>query len=207
MPKPGSVCQQSGGRCRERGLGMLKKAAVLLIVVVVLIVGAYLVWPWERMYFNGCEKRDRAGLTFALRFRPGLMNKDIGGRTPLGRAAEEGYEEGVLLLLKHGADPNALDRGGYSPLHCAAYAGEAGIARLLLEAGADPNLVSPRDQTLYVSLRGQTPLHRAAHYGHTECVRVLLAGGAERNIRDEKGETAKDLAGQAGHLDIVDLLE
>ena len=46
---------------------------------------------------------------------------DFGGRTPLSRAAEYGYEEAVKLKLgKDGVNPNAMDKDGRTPLSWAA---------------------------------------------------------------------------------------
>ena len=39
-----------------------------------------------------------------------------------------------------------------------------------------------------------TPLHAAAHSNNTDMIKVLLEHGAERSIRNNRGETALDVA-------------
>ena len=67
-----------------------------------------------------------------------MDSRDLQGRSPLSHAARNGHSTVTRLLLKAGADPEALDRWGYSPLHEAAMAESEKVAELLLKAGADP---------------------------------------------------------------------
>ncbi|KAJ4831678.1 Potassium channel kat2 [Turnera subulata] len=53
---------------------------------------------------------------------------------------------------------------------------------------------------------GQTALHAAVRSGHIEMVRILLEGGANVHKQDSRGWTPKNLAEQAGHKSINDLL-
>ena len=84
------------------------------------------------------------------------------GTTALMAAAAGGDAKSVQLLLKHGANPNALPAfseegfvfgGGRSALMWAAYRGDAAIMKLLVEAGADVNaeggLGTPLSQTAW----------------------------------------------------------
>ena len=85
--------------------------------------------------------------------------------TPLGLAAQNGYEQMVTLLLKHGADPNL--RAGpdeMTALHLIAYGPgwlmprdeqrRAVLVRLLVEAGADKTVTNYAGDTAYdISLR------------------------------------------------------
>jgi hypothetical protein len=52
-------------------------------------------------------------------------------------------EDGVELLLEHGADPNLAEsvapEGDFNPLFRATYAGHLEVVRRLLRAGADPH--------------------------------------------------------------------
>ncbi len=61
-------------------------------------------------------------------------------QTPLMIAAGKGHRSMVALLLKAGADPNALDEGNQSPLAKAVMSNKPAVVALLLKAGSEPNL-------------------------------------------------------------------
>lgn len=63
-----------------------------------------------------------------------INEQDAHGRTALHAAAQSGDEEMVETLLKHGADPKALDRHGLDALHCAVEQGHEEVVELLLDA-------------------------------------------------------------------------
>ena len=93
-------------------------------------------------------------------------------------AASEGHAEIVKLLIKAGADVNAVhedltgDSGGhYTPLTNAAAASHADIVKLLLEAGAEAKNNANNNYCL-------TALGHALAGGHADIVDMLLAGGA-----------------------------
>ena len=75
----------------------------------------------------------------------------------------------VLLLLKHGADPNTRDEDGQTLLHLSSN-GRQEDAERLLELGVDVN-------SRYN--RGQTPLQMTLDYGDEEVVQLLLQHGAK----------------------------
>ncbi len=119
------------------------------------------------------------------------------GLPPLVRAAAVGCEECVALLLKAGADPNAIsdspqetkaglqEMGEMSALFMAAQFNHPKIARMLLEAGAKV------DQTDW---RGMTPLMMAAamESQDVETFELLRARGAKTEMRSRDGQTAAD---------------
>jgi ankyrin repeat protein len=73
-------------------------------------------------------------------------------------------EDGVALLLDHGADVNARQHGGYTALHAAAMHGDGGMVALLLRRGADA--VIPADD-------GRTAADFAREQGHEQVVAML----------------------------------
>ena len=60
--------------------------------------------------------------------------------TPLYREVNLGYPIPAELLLKAGADPNAVERKGQTALHRAAVRGKKDLVPLLLKYGADPDI-------------------------------------------------------------------
>ena len=80
---------------------------------------------------------------------------------------EEEIESVVVLLLDHGADPNARDTVGWPPLHWAVSRRNLEIIERLIDAGAD---VNARD------LAGQTALKHAR--GSDDIESLLKARGA-----------------------------
>lgn len=86
-----------------------------------------------------------------------------GGATCTMLVAQAGIEDGVRMLLEHGADPDLEDDRGRTAL---AYAADPAIVRLLLGAGADPG---HRDHD------GTSALDLARERGDDEIVALLEA--------------------------------
>jgi ankyrin repeat protein len=118
--------------------------------------------------------------------------------TPLIAASYAGSLPLVDLLLNNGAKHQPTDRLHKSALVYAAGMGHTEVVERLLQAGA------PVDQTPVDAL---TPLMWAAGQGHAETVKLLLAKGANKLLKDERGLTATDMAKEAKHAPVVDLLE
>ncbi len=108
------------------------------------------------------------------------------GSTALSSAALLGHTEVIALLLKAGADVNAMNRDGSTPLHNAAFLGQYEAAELLLDNGAEVNIRNGD---------GATPLEAAA--ADWETTRFIL-GLLEIKIDEEKIE--------AGRTKVVELL-
>jgi ankyrin repeat protein len=123
------------------------------------------------------------------------------GFTALHLAAFFGRAEAVRLLLKRGADVNAVATseqiGPVQPLHSAAALGQLECARLLVEAGADVNARQAG---------GYTPLHEAAGNGDVELARLLLDAGADPAASKDDGQTPADVASERGHAAVLDVL-
>ncbi len=69
------------------------------------------------------------------------------GSTPLQRAALAGRTEAVELLIRRGADVNAVDRARSTPLHAAAFLGHEKTVHVLVQNGADLNAANARGET------------------------------------------------------------
>jgi len=115
---------------------------------------------------------------------------DIHGRSPLSRAAGEGFNALLkLLLTAPGIDVDAQKKDGDTALRLAVVHNQLECTRLLLEAGANPNIQNGD---------GNTPLIRAAAQGYTEITKVLLEHGANPHIRNNVLMTAAEFAKARG---------
>ncbi|CAG0904062.1 unnamed protein product, partial [Cyprideis torosa] len=122
--------------------------------------------------------------------------RDSDGGTPLQRACREGSQEGVRLLIDHGADWT-LANDFVTPLHFAADGGHTSSVACLLEMGA---AVEAEEKEKW------RPLHVACDKGHTPCVELLLRAGADINARIRDGQTPLHLCSLRGHRAVVLLL-
>ena len=62
----------------------------------------------------------------------------LGGLVPLHNACSYGHFEVTELLIRHGANVEAMDLWQFSPLHEAASKSRTEVCSLLLSHGADP---------------------------------------------------------------------
>ena len=155
----------------------------------------------------------------------------LNGRTALVRAAAEGNEALVNLLLANSADIDAIDDNGQTAWSLAAKKGHTSVIELLLANGFQINANDGKKQTGlgwaaekgYTSIiepllaRGadiegedgldrRTPLIRAATGNHRDAVEVLLANGANLGACDHEERTALHEAAKRGYTDLVKLL-
>jgi len=121
------------------------------------------------------------------------------GYTALHYAAFFGGAAAAEALIDAGADPEAVSRNkmGVRPLNSAAAGRHGDVSRLLVERGADVNAAQEQ---------GFTPLHAAAQNGDADLVAVFLAAGADKDGRLDDGRTAADVALEAGHEALAELL-
>jgi RNA polymerase sigma factor (sigma-70 family) len=127
------------------------------------------------------------------------------GFTPLALAAHFGHLEVMRLLLARGADANrvATHRLAVTPLHAALFGRQVDAALLLIERGADVGLARGGSGW---KRAGWTPLHYAAGMGFSMLVQPLLDRGADPSRPDEEGKTPLDVAIDANHSAIADVL-
>jgi ankyrin repeat protein len=122
------------------------------------------------------------------------------GRTPLHEACRYGRLEATRLLLRRGAEPDAVDHFGNNrtPLHEAVAPGDGPIVELLLIYGAN---IHHRNSW------GATPLHMAARMGARDVVKVLLRAGADPAATDYHDRRPEDEAAERNYSDVIDLLK
>ena len=94
--------------------------------------------------------------------------------------------ECIKLLLKTGADMEALDRHGETALVMAAYKGAVDALKELLASGAN---IEAGETTV----KRQRALHRATYYSKSQIVELLLQNGADPFAQDIDGNIPSQL--------------
>jgi len=143
----------------------------------------------------------KAGTNVNVRYTLPSEHGSVGNNTCLTIAAQQANLSMCKLLVKLGADINAVTNAGYTPL-IAALANRADdeVGRYLLRAGAnpDPDLVS---QLAFSP--ATTPLVLAATNGMHGIVTELIRRQVRLDRPDGSGWTALKHAAKAGHVGIV----
>jgi len=153
-----------------------------------------------------------------------------GGKTALHRAARDGNEDVVRILIEAGWSVGAKDNSGKTPLH---EAWNERVLKLMLEGeglryidiadndGRRPLhmaavlrnvklmevLIDTGAKIDAVTNNGETALHFAAVCGNLKAVEALGERGADWRTFNKAGETAEDLAWAYGHEDVAEFLQ
>jgi uncharacterized protein len=89
---------------------------------------------------DAAEKRDQARVRSLLETRVDVNATQMDGTTALHWAVYHDDSETAALLVRAGANVNAVNRYGVPPLSLACSNGSGGVVKLLLAAGADPEI-------------------------------------------------------------------
>lgn len=119
------------------------------------------------------------------------------GLSGLMLAARNGHREVTEVLLKAGADIEAINANGSTALTFASFSGKAVVAEQLIKAGAKVN---------HSNSKGHTPLLAAASQGNKNTVRLLLEYEAEPRAAATDGATPISYAQENGFTEIVGML-
>jgi len=106
------------------------------------------------------DRRDAAWLAYLLNRGANPNIADRRGVTPLMRASQLGFFEGVQHLVTKGARVDAPNETGETPLILAVHRRDTAMMRVLLGAGADPDRAdnSGRSARDYAELEGRDSL-------------------------------------------------
>lgn len=120
--------------------------------------------------FSALVNRDIEALRREIKNTDEIDQRDSYRRTALHVAAYMGQHDAMRMLVKAGADPNALEHDYYDMVTIAAVANDLDTMKLALELGnrAD-NVTSRYDGTALIA---------AAHLGHVEIAKTLIKSGA-----------------------------
>jgi ankyrin repeat protein/L-ascorbate metabolism protein UlaG (beta-lactamase superfamily) len=158
------------------------------------------------------------------------MSRDYYQQTPLHEAAFSGNIRLIDLLVKHGADIEALNEEGSTPLLYISQAGQAEAIDRLLEHGARLDVRNrygetpltfplannfiglveklwPRAEALKNrDLLEKYPLHRLAYLGMAQPASFVLGKGIPVDLKDESGRTPFQRAAQGGSIELAQML-
>ena len=121
-----------------------------------------------------------------------LDAEDGDGWTCLINASKTGRTDLVRWLIVLGC--SLCPSSKHSALRGAALYGHFDVVRLLLKAG---------HQVDALSAGRKTPLMGAAMNGHLEVAKMLLDSGADPRLRNDRNESALDLALSGGYSDVA----
>lgn len=111
-------------------------------------------------------------------------NDNSGGEQPLHAASRLGLYRICAILVRYGADVNAVDNGGKSPLHLATNNGHYRAVQVLVRAGS----------TLHIQDNlGNTALHYAIAGQDLKIIKYFMNRFPDLSIKNESGMTASDL--------------
>lgn len=133
-----------------------------------------------------------------------LQSKGL-GISALERAARNGHDEIVNVLVAAGADVNIRRWNGQTPLHAAAENGHEACVRSLIAAGAELDATDDNlDTALHVAAVGFT-LYGDWH-GKLKLARLLISHGASAEEENMFGLTPLQVAEQEGSPEMAAVL-
>jgi|AntRauTorckE5430_2_1112549.scaffolds.fasta_scaffold01248_4 palmitoyltransferase len=122
-----------------------------------------------------------------------INSRDKSGCTPLLIASQYGHADLAAFLIKHWADPNAVDDSRDTALHWAAYKGAVPVCGLLL------HLNGIEDHLDTIDAFGQSPLHLASLRGNTDVITYIIEQ-AEAFVDAKKNDSKSNNVSKSGAL-------
>lgn len=180
---------------------------------------------------EAARNRDKQAVRTLLNQQVDVNVRSHDGATALHWATHWNDLEIADLLIRAGANVNAVNDFRTAPLSLACTNGNAVLVERLLKAGANPNAAIATGETPIMTCastgsadavrmliargadvnakepsQNQTPLMWAAAEHHEDVVRTLIEHGADLQARTKKGFTALHFAAREGSLDVARLL-
>jgi ankyrin repeat protein len=124
--------------------------------------------------------------------------------TALMFASEIGLWRIAELLIRRGADVNAVSWTGFTPLMLASLNNSPECVKLLLRANANINYRVAYDNS---QSYGRTALMFSAIGNSPECAELLMKSGADLHVKDMYGKTALAYARELKPVSCIELLE
>ncbi|EXJ68613.1 uncharacterized protein A1O5_08407 [Cladophialophora psammophila CBS 110553] len=125
--------------------------------------------------------------------RTQVRMRDKQGLTPLHLAASLGRTRAVELLLRRGAEVDAVDNNDQTPLHWALQSGSVSprLAEMLIKAGADVNAKNRLGQSA-LHLLGMRMRAPGSSYRLMELFSIFVNHGTDLNTESSLGDLALD---------------
>ncbi|CAF1411584.1 unnamed protein product, partial [Rotaria sordida] len=131
---------------------------------------------------------------------------NITGWTPLYAAMKSRKFDVVKLLLKRGADPNAVTKLGSTPFLLASEICDLDIIEACVEAGADLDFAPSGPDADNLNITGQTALFMATLKDRVDVVKFLIQKGAHVNVQNRYGVSPLLLCAESGNYELVQAL-
>jgi uncharacterized protein len=153
--------------------------------------------PWERDPFVTAIREDNLAAVKRLLARGRTPHERFHFRqTPLHVAAQHGAMKCVSILLKRGAELEALDEGGWSPLVRAVQWARSETTAFLLKTGARMNYLHTPDDS--PESRGQLaqlykPIFQQARESHPELTAIMNLPGLDFDQKEFERELVQSM--------------
>ncbi|CAF1331675.1 unnamed protein product [Adineta ricciae] len=128
---------------------------------------------------------------------------NITGWTPLYAAMKSRKFDVVKLLLKRGADPNAVTKLGSTPFLLASEICDLDVIEACVEANADLDFAPSGPDADSLNITGQTALFMATLKDRVDVVKFLIHRGAQVNVQNRYGVSPLLLCAESGNQELV----
>ncbi|XP_067675592.1 uncharacterized protein [Haliotis asinina] len=157
----------------------------------------------ENLLFGACQNNATSCVSFIFTTFPNVNVNlvDAEGDTPFIVSSVKGNIIILDLLMKHGANPNVVNRRNLTPLHYLCAAGHLKGVEMIITKIQDINKVGGHNEN--------TALHEAAKHRSDRslaCVQMLIEGNAEINLKNSIGATPMHEAAKAANGETVKYL-